>query len=326
MLIGPKSFAEHRTWLIFVLTSTAAAIAWYVEFAWHSDTWPGGSSLPGLTFGILVHAIIVFEMLLWPRKKVRGWRLGRASTWLRAHVWLGLLSLPLVVLHSGFHFGGQLSAVLMVLFLLVIGSGILGLALQQWIPRLLLDEVPAETIYSQIDYVAQGYCYGAEDMLLAAYGPDPAGRHLQREKGHADTRQPGEPLVVGAMRKVGNVQGRVLETQPWIAAPEHAELLRDAFYTTIAPYLQHGPKSKSPLRRANEARRHFQLLASQVDPQTRSLVDAWESLCEQRQQFDLQARLHFVLHAWLWLHVPLSVALTILLIIHVGSALNFPNL
>jgi hypothetical protein len=108
-----------------------------------------------------------------------------------------------------------------------------------------------------------------------------------------------------------------------IAAPEHAELLRNAFYTTIAPYLQYGQKSKSPLRRANEVRRHFQLLASQVDEQTRSLVDAWENLCEQRQQFDLQARLHFVLHAWLWIHVPLSVALTMLLFIHGYTALKY---
>jgi hypothetical protein len=323
MLIGPKSFAQHRAWLVLVLTATAGAIAWYVEAAWHGGVWPGGGSLPGLTFGVLGAAIILFEMLLWPRKKVRGWRLGRASTWLRAHVWLGLLSLPLVVLHSGFHFGGQLSAVLLTLFLLVIGSGILGLALQQWIPRLLLDEVPAETIYSQIDYVAQGYCYGAEDLLLAACGADPAGRRLKRNDGQANVRQPGEPLVVGAMRKVGNVHGRVLEAQPTIAAPEHAELLRNAFYTTIAPYLQNGSKSKSPLRRANDARRHFQLLASQVDQQTQSLVDAWESLCEQRQQFDLQARLHFVLHAWLWIHVPLSVALTMLLFFHGYTALKY---
>ena len=74
---------------------------------------------------------------------------------MRAHIWLGLWAVPLIVLHSGLQLGGRLSIVLMVLFIVVIISGIFGLLLQQVLPRVMLRRVPAETIYSQIDHVAE---------------------------------------------------------------------------------------------------------------------------------------------------------------------------
>ena len=78
--------------------------------------WPGGSSPVGLLLGVLGSLIMLFEFLLWPRKKVRAWRIGAARAWMRAHIWLGFLTVPLIVLHSGFSLGGQLSSLLMILF------------------------------------------------------------------------------------------------------------------------------------------------------------------------------------------------------------------
>ena len=83
--------------------------------------------------------IILFEMLLWPRKSLwRGWRLGRTKLWMTAHIWLGLLTLPLLLLHGGFHFSlssSTLAAVLMWLLVLVVGSGLFGLVLQNILPQ-----------------------------------------------------------------------------------------------------------------------------------------------------------------------------------------------
>src|SRR5262249_19146378 len=116
--------------------------------------WPGGSSPPGFIFGLAGGAIILFEMLLWPRKLLRVWRIGRMTLWMKAHIWLGLLSLPLLVLHSGFHgWTSGLSGMLMALLLLVVVSGIWGLAMQQVLPGRLLEQVPSETIFSQIDRI-----------------------------------------------------------------------------------------------------------------------------------------------------------------------------
>ena len=53
------------------------------------------------------------------------------------------------------------------------------------------------------------------------------------------------------------------------------------------------------------------------------VIDHLESVCALRRQFDLQIRLHHWLHGWLLIHVPLSVALGVLLAIHVPVALMY---
>ena len=53
------------------------------------------------------------------------------------------------------------------------------------------------------------------------------------------------------------------------------------------------------------------------------MVDRLADLCDQRRQFDLQARLHFWLHSWLGAHVALSVALTLLMFVHAVLALKY---
>ena len=47
-----------------------------------------------------------------------------------------------------------------------------------------------------------------------------------------------------------------------------------------------------------------------------------EELCAARRQYDLQARIHGWLHNWLMLHLPLSVALIVLMFIHVWTAVK----
>ena len=90
MIIGGRTWPRDRPWIIGILVATAAAVAWY-GFEWAgSGRLPGGSSRPGFVYGVVGGLIIVFELLLWPRKRVRSWRLGSAQSWLRAHVWLGL--------------------------------------------------------------------------------------------------------------------------------------------------------------------------------------------------------------------------------------------
>jgi hypothetical protein len=124
--------------------------------------------------GITAAAIIAFEMLLWPRKRLRGYRLGRARVWMYWHVWLGLLSLPLTVVHAGFRFGGPLTTVTLVLFLLVIASGVWGLAMQQIIPAKLLNEFAVETIEPEVDRVMAYHRREADELVDATAGPGPA--------------------------------------------------------------------------------------------------------------------------------------------------------
>jgi hypothetical protein len=48
-----------------------------------------------------------------------------------------------------------------------------------------------------------------------------------------------------------------------------------------------------------------------------------EDLCNQRRQLILQSKIHFWLHNWLWVHLPLSVALIVLMFVHIFVALKY---
>lgn len=86
LIIGGKTWPKDRRWIIAVSIISLLAVAAYgVEWAAESQV-PGGSSRCGLLYGIAGGALIIFELLLAPRKMVRSWRIGSAQSWLRAHM------------------------------------------------------------------------------------------------------------------------------------------------------------------------------------------------------------------------------------------------
>src|SRR5262249_10281201 len=158
-----------------------------------------------------------------------------------------LLCAPLLVYHSGFRLGGPLSGVLLILVLIVVASGVVGLALQNYLPRLMLEQIPSETIYSQIDYVVGQLAREAEQLVAATGGPEAGGGLVPLEK-QPDRVTGAGHLVVGAVRTAGRVQGKVLETvTPSVPVPG-SEPLRLFFHDSLAPYLRRGPASGSPLQ------------------------------------------------------------------------------
>ena len=145
--------ATHRRWVAATLGLTAVAAAGYVIARRATPGGVTGGSAAGLAFGIAAAAAMAFEGLLAFRKHRPAWRVGRASTWMRGHIWLGLLVVPLVLFHAGFRSGGTVSTLLLVLLAVVTLSGLFGLALQQFLPRLMTARVEMETIYEQIPHV-----------------------------------------------------------------------------------------------------------------------------------------------------------------------------
>jgi hypothetical protein len=145
----------HRPWAITALVVVVVSLIGYL---WYASTQPGGprgGTAIGLTFGIVGYAMMLFEGFLGARKKVPVWRLGRLQTWMRGHIWLGLVTLPLILFHAGFAFRGPLTAVLMWMFFAVYLSGIVGAILQHYLPSLITSRVPMETIYEEIPHVRQ---------------------------------------------------------------------------------------------------------------------------------------------------------------------------
>lgn len=159
---------QDQWWGLAVLGAIFATL-YFPYQAVQPDRHFGGSPV-GLTLGIVGSALIVFAALLRERKQVRTWRIGRAHTWTRLHLWLGLLSFPIILFHSGLSLGGVLTTVLMSVFFLVVVSGLVGAVCQHYGPRLMTMEVPEETIYEQIDTFRSHLVNEADQSVANACG------------------------------------------------------------------------------------------------------------------------------------------------------------
>ena len=172
---------KHFPWFVFVCLATIAACLLYVG-NFHPHRMPAGIRLPpsliqtptehhtvggtplGLAFGAISLGIFVFAALLNLRKKIPLWRVGTVQRWLRAHIWLTFLTIPLIILHSGFRLGGPMTTLLVAVYALVMVSGIYGLVLQHLMPRLMKERLPAETVFEQIPHIRAQLCVAAEKM------------------------------------------------------------------------------------------------------------------------------------------------------------------
>ncbi len=294
---------------------------WYGWASHQRSAWLGGGSGVGLMCGIAAAALIVFEMLLWPRKALRRMRLGATRHWMSAHIWFGIACVPLAVAHSGWHWGGGLAAALLILLLLTVLSGLHGLLVQNILPDWMLHNLPAETIYSQIDHVSQQSVDDAEQMLIHTFGPfEENGRSVVKSATlEFDTQQ---AVVVGATQQAGRFTGRVLRTANLEPHPADKRLVWEMFHE-LRPYLLAGRQVKDAAQEVKRVSRRFEQLRRQCHAETLPLLGVLENLHEQRRQFDLQTSAHGWLHGWLPLHVGLSVALTILLFVHILVALRY---
>ncbi|MBA4066584.1 MAG: hypothetical protein C0501_23340 [Isosphaera sp.] len=283
-----------RVFLVFLLTAAFTAVG--VGIGWggsRAGLWawpPQPSSRFGVLLGVLAGAIVVFEMLYPVQKKWFRWRtwFGGAQTWLRWHVWLGLACLPVVLLHAGFvGFGGPLTTWTLALFLVVTASGVWGLVMQQWVPQKLLSEVVDETVASEIDRVGDYHADEADRVVEGLITVPP-----------------------GARRAAPAVTGRP------------ADELR-TFRADLLLYLRTGRRSRSPLASATEAEARFARLRDAVPEEALPGVDRLRQLADLRRQWDKQAFYQSLLHNWLLVHLPLSVAMTGLMFVHAVRALKY---
>jgi hypothetical protein len=287
---------SHRPWAIGSAVVLAAAVVVYVPYALGSVPPRGGSAL-GLAYGVAGFGAMVAVTLLALRKKFPIWRIGRTQAWMRAHLWLGALSLPLVLLHAGFLFGQGLTSVLMWLFAVVYVSGFFGAYLQHTMPRRIMRDVPMETIYDQIGRVREQLLDEADTVVADACGK------LQVAVPVAAS---GANALAGVMR---------------VGADDTAPL-REFYTREMRPFAEK-PSRRHPLADAETAAARFVALRPLVPPGLAGAITDLESLCEEERQLLRQERMHGFLHSWLVVHVPLSFALMTLAVVHIVMALRF---
>ena len=239
----------------------------------------GGTPL-GLVLGTISLGIFVFAALLGVRKKVPFLPLGNVQSWLRGHIWLTLLTIPLILLHSGFRLGAPMTTTLMVLYAIVMVSGIYGLVLQHKLPTMMKESLPAEFVFEQIPNVRAQLCAAAEK--------------LQR-----------------SLKQQATTGSAVVATDV-----SQEEVLAGFIEQRLLPCLRARHSEKYRLGHTREADEIFRQLKLRVDEMYRPRVDEMRRWCEERRLTDTQVRMQHWLHGWLFVHVPLSFLLLLMTVWH----------
>ena len=294
----------HRSWLFASIAILALASICYLPYSLYFPGGPRGNSLPGLSYGLTGYGMMLFAGLMGARKKVPVWRLGRAQTWMRGHLWMGALSLPMILFHSGFSARGPLTFVMMTLLFVVVFSGITGAVIQHFLPKKMLASVPSETIYEQIPEVREQLREEANNIVQRLCAT------------------PEAAAVTAGTLETGRVA--VSEEEEEVSlSDEERENLHHVYVHKILPFLRDPDSHNSPLAANEKAKAFFKALRKQSPNTIWEEIDNLEAICSEERQLTRQRRVYFWLHAWLLIHVPVSITLLVLGGIHAVVAIRY---
>lgn len=347
---------SHRTWLLvsgILLGLGAVCYAWYAS----GPAGVSGGSLPGLCFGIVGTAMMIFAGLLSARRQVPTWRIGSAKFWLKGHIWLGLLSVAFILFHAGFRWGGPVEIGLWLSTAVIVLSGVVGLALQQVLPGLMTSRVPRETFIDQLPYQCASMQFLADKIVSEASGKldtsataaigvaEDVSRQRKWLKRESDLQKivsaiyenapqlvPEDAAAAKPKPKPAGKPSPLLAAQ--LAAKPAAEpaaakraVIRTeelkAFYLkTVRPFLAISSRANSPLAQSDRRKAAFGQMRVDLPSELHGVLDQLEEFCDERSQLHRLRTIHRWLHGWLYLHVPVSASLLVLFIIHVVISLR----
>ena len=308
----------QRGWGIVSAAVLALGSGAYALYAANAAAGPSGRSAMGLAFGGVGFAFMIFAALLGARKRVPTWRLGRAQAWMRGHLWLGLLSLPMILFHGGFHFGGTLTHGLMWLLIATVVSGVFGAALQHHLPRMMTRDVKLETIYDEIGNVRMLLREEADRGVEAICG---SLAFAMSENG--DVKRAGGFSAMRAMATRGSEgAGTVAEEKVRMTAEECAPL-KEFYLSEMRPFLVEPKQRGTRLADADRAPSAFSGLRTLMPAAAHGTLEDLEDICDEARQLMRQEQLHRWLHGWLLVHIPISLALIVLGAVHAVMALRY---
>lgn len=268
---------SSRVWRRGFVTLVALCGLTFFLNAALSEIHPGGPW--GLIYGIAATALMLGAAVYGLRRRamrlVSRLGLGSARSWLDFHIYGGLLFLLLVLMHSGFHLPvGALTWWLLGLSVWTVASGLFGLLLQQWIPRVLASGLTTEVHYDRIPELAREIREQAEDLVTA--GPNSL-KELYRKK-------------VARLLKAPR--------RRWI------------FFFDITGGI-------------HSRLRDFDYLRGFLAGEEKERMERLESLLRAKLEIDAHYTLQQALRLWLWLHLPTSMLLVILVALHIFTVVYY---
>ncbi|HSR51561.1 MAG TPA: hypothetical protein VLV83_12090 [Acidobacteriota bacterium] len=167
---------RSQRWLLAFAAALALCLAAVVVNVITSDFRP--SSYWGMGYGVCSTLLLLAAAAYAWRRRAPRRGPGAAHHWLHFHTYGGLLFLLLVLMHTGFRFpNGVLAWVMWVLSIWIVASGLAGLGVQRWIPRLLTSGLGTEANYERIPELVESLRQQADSLAEQA---DPAIRGLYK--------------------------------------------------------------------------------------------------------------------------------------------------
>jgi hypothetical protein len=183
-----EGFLRHKRfrWLKIALSLSAFAILVYLLID-HTPR-PFGASWYGYTLGTIGVLLILWLTLLGIRKRAMTPGRWSLKAWTSAHVYLGLSLIVIATLHTGFQFGWNVHTAAYALMMLVIVSGIYGIAMYVAVPAALSNNREEMTQTQMVDALraldrqlhdaAQPLNQYQADLVQASLVQDPFGGGL----------------------------------------------------------------------------------------------------------------------------------------------------
>lgn len=181
-----EGFLRHAGGRWARISGLIALLAVVVYLADDPTPHAAGDTVYGYVLGVIATLLILWLAALGIRKRTHGRTPLKA--WTSAHVWLGLALVVIATLHTGFEFGWNVHTLAYALMLLVVVSGLFGVAVYALVPervaanrgerteRQMLDELRA--IDRQLTLAAQPLGGAAIDLVRASLDENPFARGL----------------------------------------------------------------------------------------------------------------------------------------------------
>lgn len=142
----------------------AATLFTWVVYAGYAVFLRDTSFISGWALLCCIVALAAFNV----RKKLPFLALGKASTWLQWHMYLGLWSMVLFAAHLAFHLpNGRLETILASLYVVIAGSGVVGAVLSRAFAATLTRQGES-VIYERIPALRASLQTKAEELVLQA--------------------------------------------------------------------------------------------------------------------------------------------------------------
>ncbi len=311
--VGHESYLAYRNYRylkLALLLSVAATLAYLVH-----DPISGPNGGTGLGYGLGSWAAFQVLLLAWygVRKRQYASGAGKVKAWLSAHVYLGLSTLLIASLHTGFEFSWNFHLLVYLLLWLVVVSGIYGTVAYSRYPTLMTMNRAGANPQQMLDEVAEL----DERALTLADEVDPKIHDIV-------LRSVGSTRIGGGV--LDQLRGFDASTIAHVQAADAALRDKEREWEQASGHSQQGHATGEIMpARAGRRRATMFFVASELvqvggGEKVEKLRNLMEVLNRKKAlvaQLNLDIRQRARLQIWLYWHVPASIALLAGLLIHI---------